>query len=100
MLTQTGAAEAFRLGVASAVASVALGGPAVAVAPRFIADGSMDIAVMVGEVYSPTVDESPDPPATSWAVTADPRFTATATPTAASPAAAANVRSFRINIAR
>jgi hypothetical protein len=50
----------------------------------------MDIAVMVGEVYSPTVDESPDPPATSWAAAVDPRFTAKATPMAASPVAAAN----------
>jgi hypothetical protein len=89
-LTHSGAAEALRLGVASAVASVAFGGFAVAVAPRFIAVGSTDIAVIEGDVYSPTVDESPDPPATSCAVAADPRFTATATPTAASPAAAAN----------
>jgi hypothetical protein len=89
-LTHSGAAEALRLGVASAVAGVALGGPAVAVAPRFIALGSMDIAVMVGDVYSPTVDESPEPPATSCAAAVDPRFTTKATPMAAKPATAAN----------
>jgi hypothetical protein len=89
-LTHSGAAEALRLGVASAVANVALGATAVAVAPSFIAVGSTDIAVIVGEVYSPTVDESPDPPATSWVVAVDPRFTATAIPIAASPATAAN----------
>jgi hypothetical protein len=90
LLTHSGAAEALRLGVASAVARVALGGPAVAVAPRFIALGSTDIAVIVGEEYSPTVDESPDPPATSWAAAVDPRFTARATPMAARPTTAAN----------
>jgi hypothetical protein len=85
LFTHPGAGVALRLGVASAVASVAWGGEAVAVAPSDIAVGLRDIAGTVGDVYSPTVDESPEPPATSFTV-AGPRFRATAAPTAAIPA--------------
>jgi hypothetical protein len=90
LFTHSGAGEALRVGVAFWVDIVALGGEAVAVAPRLIAVGLTDIAGTAGDVYSPTVEESPEPPATVLAVVLGPRFTATATPMAAIPATAAN----------
>jgi hypothetical protein len=89
LFTHPGAGEAFTDGVASALASVAFGGSAVAVAPKVIAVGFTDMAGTAGDVYSPTVEESPEPPATMVAVVGA-RSTATATPTAAIPTAAAS----------
>lgn len=45
------------------MATLALGGEAVAVEPSVNAVGFNDIGGTAGEVYWPTVNESPDPPA-------------------------------------
>jgi hypothetical protein len=66
LFTHPGAAVALRVGAANDVATVAAGGDAVTVAPIFRFVGSIDIAGTVGDAYAPAVDESPEPPATSW----------------------------------
>jgi hypothetical protein len=63
LFTQPAAGDALTDGVASATDSVSLAGDAVAVAPKDIAVGFSDIAGTTGDVYSPAVDESPEPPA-------------------------------------
>jgi len=49
LFTHPAAAVAFKVGEATDVARVAAGGPAVAVAPIFMAVGSTDIAGTVGD---------------------------------------------------
>src|SRR6516165_6753986 len=56
-----------------------------------MAVGSTDMAGMTGDVYPPTVEESPEPPATLLlAPVADPRFKPIAAPMAAIPDSAAS----------
>jgi hypothetical protein len=63
LLTQPGAAVAFKVGDASA--SVDAGAEAVAVGPRLMAVGLTDMAGTTGDVYCADVGESPEPPATA-----------------------------------
>jgi hypothetical protein len=53
---------ALKVGDATGVASVEAATPAVAVAPVLKFVGSSDIAGRTGWVYTPLVDESPEPP--------------------------------------
>jgi len=64
LFTHSAAGGAFKVGEANDVASVSAGAIAVAVAPIFIAVGSIDIVGTTGETYDVPVAESPDPPAT------------------------------------
>jgi hypothetical protein len=63
-LTHPAAAEAFRVGDASAVARLVAGAPAVTVFPM-LKVATSDIPGTVGGKYCVLVAESPDPPATS-----------------------------------